>query len=184
MLSPFSSVWCHGKTWSNWNHFLLTGNNKVCLVIVFCFYSQKLIFVLFSNFGFKYGFLPFLILFFFFGDCFQLRIFIYNCHLFHSLHMTFTPLNPSEPWQHWESLIPWEPPRESHKEPPLRATQGSRELFLVGRRETHATVWPPFLSFIFFFFFFFFLFLSSAFATETDYKVKISLSFYSSKCKP
>ena len=39
--------------------------SRVCLVIVFCFCSQKVVFTLFSNFGFKYSFLLFSILFFF-----------------------------------------------------------------------------------------------------------------------
>ena len=45
--------------------FIVIGRDRVCLVIVFCFCSKKLIFVLFLNFGFKYGFLQFSIYFFF-----------------------------------------------------------------------------------------------------------------------
>ena len=48
--------------------------------LVFCFCSQKVVFTLFSNFGFKYSFLPFSIQIFLFGDCFSLvvgNVFIY-----------------------------------------------------------------------------------------------------------
>ena len=59
---------------------------RVCLVIVFCFCSQKLVFVLFSNFESKMWFSTVFNPFFLFGDCFQWKVFIYNCHKFHSLH--------------------------------------------------------------------------------------------------
>ena len=101
--------------------FLSLGKFWVCLVTIFCFCSQKVVFTLFSNFGFKYCFLPVSIHLFLFGDCFQQRVFIYNYHLFHSLHITFTPLNPWEPWQpqHWGSLNSWKPPPQSQKQDSL-----------------------------------------------------------------
>ena len=80
------------------------------MVIVFCFCSQNLVFVLFSNFGFKMWFSTVFNPFFLFGDCFQWRVFIYNCHKFHSLHMTFTPLNPwAQPKTHHHQIFHWPP---------------------------------------------------------------------------
>ncbi len=81
-----------------WTCFIL------CLVTIFCFCSQKVVFILFSNFWFKYCFLPVSIHLFLFGDCFQQRVFIYNCHLFHSLHIYFIPSISNS--HHWT--------RESH----------------------------------------------------------------------
>ena len=101
--------------------------------------------ILDSNMVFYLFFIFFLV----FGDCFQLMVFIYNCHLFHSLHMTFTPLN-RESHDNTKRVSTTEPPRESYEEPPLRATQGSRELLPVGRRETqrHRVASLPFLLFL------------------------------------
>jgi hypothetical protein len=84
------------------------------------------VFILFSNFGFKYCFLPVSIHLFLFGDCFQQRVFIYNCLLFHSLHIYFIPsLSHSHHWtreSHDNHSTEGVSTRESHQEPPLRAT--------------------------------------------------------------
>ena len=96
-----------------------------CFLFLFSKIGICTIFKFWIQIWFSIVFNPFF--FFFFGDCFQLMVFIYNCHLFHSLHMTFTPLN-RESHDNTKRVSTTEPPRESYEEPPLRATQGSREL--------------------------------------------------------
>ena len=114
-----------------------------CFLFLFSKIGIFTIFKFWIQIWFSIVFNPF---FFFLGDCFQLMVFIYNCHLFHSLHMPFTPLN-RESHDNTERVSTIEPPRESHEEPPLRATQGSRELLPAGRRETqcHRVASLPFL---------------------------------------
>ena len=116
--------------------------SKIGICTIFKFWIQ----IWFSTVFFLFLFFSFFFFFFVFGDCFRLIVFIYNCHLFHSLHMTFTPLN-REINDNTKRVSTTEPPRESHEEPPLRATQGSRELLPAGRRETqrHRVASLPFL---------------------------------------
>ena len=111
---------------------LASAYMRVSLVIVFYFCSQKLVFVLFSNFESKMWFSTVFNPFFLFGDCFQWRVFIYNCHTFHSLHKYS---------HHWESLNPWELRRasiESHPRQPWAAPNQT-----TWNQSTSATVWPP-----------------------------------------
>ena len=114
----------YGCSWSGCRVLLICRSLRVCLVIVFCFCSQKVVFTLFSNFGFKYCFLPVSIHLFLYGDCFQQRVFLYNCHLFHSLHIYFIPsLSHSHHWtreSHDDHSIEGVSTRESH---PMRATK-------------------------------------------------------------
>ena len=113
-----------------------------------------MVFILFSNFGFKYCFLPVSIHLFLFGDYFQQRVFIYNCHLFHSLYIYFIPsISHSHHWtreSHDNHSTEGVSTRESHPmratkslhwEPPKAAVNCSQ---LAARdQSTSATVWPP-----------------------------------------
>ena len=112
---------------------------RVCLVIVFCFCSKKLVFVLFSNLNSKCGFLPFSIHFFCLVIVFNGGFsFIIAINLIPSIWHPHHWTHESHDNHSTERVLT----RESHEEPPLRATQGSRELLPAGRRETSQLV-PP-----------------------------------------